>query len=77
MIDDGGIEAMQLPGLDRVAATVLHGEPDFHGGFAALIAWADAAGERRSGEIREVYLDCDGPRATWVVELQIGLRDKA
>ena len=77
VIDGDGIESMQLPGLEHVVATVLHGDPDFHGGFAALITWADAAGEERSGELREVYLDCDGPRDTWVVELQVGLRDKA
>jgi len=76
-IDDDGITSMELPGLDRVAATVLHGDPDFHQGFAALFAWAEEAGEQQAGELREVYLDCDGPRATWVVELQIGLRAKA
>ena len=76
-IDDDGIASMRLPGLDRVAATVLHGDPDFHDGFAALIAWAEEAGEERTGELREVYLDCDGPRDTWVVELQIGLQPKA
>ena len=41
------------------------------------MAWAEEAGEERIGELREVYLDCDGPRDTWVVELQIGLRTRA
>jgi DNA-binding transcriptional MerR regulator len=73
-IEDDGIASMRLPGLDRVAATVIHGDPNFDEGFRALFAWAEEAGEERVGELREVYLDCDGPRATWVVELQIGLR---
>jgi hypothetical protein len=76
-IADDGFESMRLPGLDRVAATVLRGDPNFHEGFAALMTWAEEAGEERTGELREVYLDCEGPRDTWVVELQIGLYPKA
>jgi DNA-binding transcriptional MerR regulator len=76
-IDADGIASMRLPGVERVAATVMRGEPKFDEGFTALIAWAEEAGEQRTGELREVYLDCDGPRATWVVELQIGLQPSA
>jgi DNA-binding transcriptional MerR regulator len=76
-IDGDGIVTMRLPGVDRVAATVLHGTPDFYEGFAALKTWIEEAGEEEAGELREVYLDCDGPRDTWVVELQLGLRRKA
>jgi DNA-binding transcriptional MerR regulator len=72
-VEGDGIVTMQLPGVERVAATVIHGDPNYNEGFDALKAWAQEAGEEESGELREVYLDCDGPRDTWVVELQIGL----
>lgn len=72
--DQDGIVTEQLAGLDRAATTVLYGNPDFHGGYAALRAWAEETGESATGEWREVYLDCDGPRDTWVVELQLALR---
>jgi hypothetical protein len=64
-----------LPGLHRAATTVMYGD-DFGGGFAALHAWTEQAGELEAGEFREVYLDCDGPRATWVVELQVALHKR-
>ncbi len=72
--DRGGIATVELPGLVRGATTVLYGNPDFHGGFSALRAWIAQAGEVQGGDLGEVYLDCDGPRDTWVVELQVGLR---
>jgi DNA-binding transcriptional MerR regulator len=75
-LDDDGIVTMQLPALERVAATVIHGDPNFDEGFRALITWAREAGEELLGQSREVYLDCDGPRDTWVVELQIALQDR-
>jgi DNA-binding transcriptional MerR regulator len=68
-----GAETIELPGLPRAATTVIHGDPDFDGGFRALRAWIDQAGEEEAGELREIYLDCDGPRDTWVVELQLAL----
>jgi hypothetical protein len=46
---------------------------DFNGGFRAFRAWVSEAGEHSTGESREIYLDCDGPRDTWVVELQLAL----
>jgi hypothetical protein len=67
------IETFELSGLERAATTVIHGDPDFDGGFHALHAWVEQAGERAAGESREIYLDCDGPRNTWVVELQLAL----
>jgi hypothetical protein len=72
--DEDAIVACELPGIARVATTVIHGDPDFDGGFEALRAWIATAGEQEAGELREVYLDCDGPRDTWVVELQVALR---
>jgi DNA-binding transcriptional MerR regulator len=69
----GDVVALELPGIARAATTVMYGTPDFDAGFEALRAWIGNAGERAAGELREVYLDCDGPRSTWVVELQLAL----
>jgi DNA-binding transcriptional MerR regulator len=69
-----GARTYELPGLARAATTVMHGD-DFDGGFRALHTWIAEAGERETGELREIYLDCDGPRDTWVVELQLALED--
>jgi len=71
-----GAEAFELPGLERAATTVIHGNPDFHGGFQALFDWIAQTGERPAGESREIYLDCDGPRDTWVVELEVALEPR-
>jgi len=72
--EQDGAETGELGGLGRAAATVIHGDPDFHAGFEALRTWIRQAGEQEIGELREVYLDCDGPRDSWVVELQLALR---
>jgi hypothetical protein len=69
---DDGATTREIPGLARAATTVMYGD-DFDGGFRALHAWTAQAGERAAGELREIYLDCDGPRDTWVVELQLAL----
>ena len=66
----------ELPGLPRAASTVLYGD-DFDGGFHALRTWIADAGEQENGELREVYLDCDGPRDTWIVELQLALQPRS
>lgn len=71
--EDAGVRTIELPGLSRAATTVIHGDPDFDAGFKALHTWAGETGEHPAGESREIYLDCDGPRDTWVVELQIAL----
>ena len=68
-----GFDTMELSGLARAAATVIYGNPDFHEAFGVLHQWVSEAGETPTGEAREVYLDCDGPRETWVVELQLAL----
>jgi hypothetical protein len=49
------------------------GGPDFEGGWNALRRWAETAAEVGTSEFRELYLDCDGPRTTWVVEVQMAL----
>jgi hypothetical protein len=74
--DRDGAETIELPGLARAATTVMHGD-NFDGGFDALRAWIHDAGEQEAGEVREIYLDCDGPRDTWVVELQLALRPRS
>jgi DNA-binding transcriptional MerR regulator len=73
--DTNGGRTCEIPGLGRAATTVMYGD-DFNGGFRALRAWIDDAGEREAGELREIYLDCDGPRNTWVVELQLALEPR-
>ncbi len=70
-----GARTFEIAGLRRAATTVMYGD-DFNGGFRALRAWIDDAGEREAGELREIYLDCDGPRNTWVVELQLALEPR-
>ncbi len=69
---DDGAQTYELPGLARAATTVMYGD-DFDRGFRALRTWITDTGEREAGELREIYLDCDGPRSTWVVELQLAL----
>ena len=71
-----GARTIELPGLERAATTVMYGD-DFDGGFSALHAWIEQAGEAEAGELREIYLDCDGPRNTWVVELQLALQARS
>ena len=73
--DVDGVSTTELPGLDRVAATVMRGD-SFDAGFAALHAWIAESEEHETGELREIYLDCDGPRDTWVVELQLALEPR-
>ena len=78
MIDLDGIASAQIPACKRAAVTVITGDPefdgpDFHGGFNALHYWLETTTETATGEFRELYLDCDGPRITWVVEVQMML----
>ncbi len=76
-IDRDGVTTTLLPARDLVAATVIHGDPNYPEAFDALMGWADSTAHKRAGEGREVYLDCDGPRDTWVVELQVALEPRA
>jgi DNA-binding transcriptional MerR regulator len=78
VMDDDGVTTSVIPGLARAAATVITGDsdqngPDFEGGWNALRRWAQATAETVTGEFRELYLDCDGPRTSWVVEVQMVL----
>jgi hypothetical protein len=70
-IDEDGARTIVLPEA-QAATTVVRGAPeDVYGpGFAALRHWIDATGPFGITQLREVYIDCDGPRGTWVTELQ-------
>ena len=78
-IADDGVDTVDLPAVARAATTVVRGAPEekFHEAFQALHAWAERTGEQTTGFEREVYLDCDGPRDTWVTELQAILAPRA
>jgi DNA-binding transcriptional MerR regulator len=70
-IRDDGLVTIELPAVDRAATTVVRGAPDqFHEAFRALHDWIDRTGEQTTAFDRELYIDCDGPRDTWVTELQ-------
>jgi DNA-binding transcriptional MerR regulator len=74
---DDTFTTIELPAMARAAATVMRGMPDFEGAYSHLRAWATDAGEELGPQSREVYLDCDGPRETWVVEIQFELAARA
>jgi DNA-binding transcriptional MerR regulator len=71
-IDDDGVRTFLLPAV-QAATTIVSGAPEavFGPGFRALHAWLDSMGRAPDvTQLREVYLDCDGARDTWVTELQ-------
>jgi DNA-binding transcriptional MerR regulator len=71
-IDGDGLAAIELPAVDRAATTVVQGAPEvFAAAFRALHVWADRTGNQPTSFERELYIDCDGPRDTWVTELQV------
>lgn len=70
-IEGDGLSTVELPAVERAATTVVHGAPDkFADGFRALHEWIDRTGNQATSFDRELYIDCDGPRDTWVTELQ-------
>jgi DNA-binding transcriptional MerR regulator len=73
-VEGDGIATVDLPAVDRAATTVVRGAPEgFPAAFGALHAWVERTGHRTACHEREVYIDCDGPRDTWVTELQATL----
>jgi len=71
-IDGDGLATIGLPAVDRAATTVVRGDPSqFASAFRALHEWIDQAGAQATALERELYIDCDGPRDTWVTELQV------
>jgi hypothetical protein len=75
--EDGTCSTIALPALTRAVTTVMRGLPDFEGAYAHLRAWTTEAGETLGPQSREVYLECDGARETWVVEVQFELAGRA
>jgi DNA-binding transcriptional MerR regulator len=71
-IEDDGLTTIVLGAADRAATTVVRGDPaQFAGAFRALHEWVDQTGAQATAFERELYIDCDGPRDTWVTELQV------
>ena len=70
-IDGDGLTTIELPAVERAATTVVRGAPDkFPTAFRALHEWIERSGDQATSFERELYIDCDGPRDTWVTELQ-------
>lgn len=73
-IVEDGIVTIDVPAVGRAATTVVKGPPSlFADAFRAIHDWIERTGESSTSFEREVYLDCDGPQASWVTELQKSL----
>jgi len=71
-IEGDGLTTIEVPAVERAATTVVRGDPSqFASGFRALHEWVGETGARATPVERELYIDCDGPRDTWVTELQV------
>jgi DNA-binding transcriptional MerR regulator len=71
--DSGGYDVtiVDLPEIAQAATIVHRGDMDDVIPTAqALARWIDSNGYRSAGYSRELYVDCDGDRDTWVTELQ-------
>jgi DNA-binding transcriptional MerR regulator len=69
--DAHGFPVVDLPGIERAATILHHGSmDDVVPTVQALARWIDDNGHRSAGYNRELYLECDGSRETWVTELQ-------
>jgi DNA-binding transcriptional MerR regulator len=76
-IEGDGLATIDLAAVERAATTVVRGAPEqFHEAFRALHEWADRNGDQATTLERELYIDCDGPRDTWVTELQTVLEPR-
>jgi len=77
-ITGDGLTTMDLPAVERAATTVVRGAPEkFADAFRALHEWIGRTGDQATSSDRELYIDCDGPRDTWVTELQAILQPPA
>ena len=77
-IDEEGVTTIELASAARAATTIVRGSPErFHEAFQALHDWVTSSGEQDTGVDREVYLDSNGPRESWVTELQVILQNRA
>ncbi len=71
-IEGDGLTTIELAAVERAATTVVRGDPaQFASAFRALHEWVDQTGDQATALERELYIDCDGPRDTWVTELQV------
>lgn len=71
-IEGDGLTTIDLAAAERAATTVVRGDPGrFAGAFRALHEWVVQTGAEATAIERELYIDCDGPRDTWVTELQV------
>jgi DNA-binding transcriptional MerR regulator len=71
-IESDGLTTIELAAVERAATTVVRGDPaQFASVFRALHDWVDQTGAQATAFERELYIDCDGPRDTWVTELQV------
>ena len=72
-----GLDVIDLPAIERVAAIVHQGAPEaevgFDASYHALLRFAEANGYVAVGFSREIYLDCPPDRSKWVTELQFAL----
>lgn len=74
-VEGDGLATIELAAVDRAATTVVRGAPDvFPDAYRALHEWVDKTGNQATSSERELYIDCDGPRDTWVTELQAILK---
>jgi DNA-binding transcriptional MerR regulator/effector-binding domain-containing protein len=70
-----GVEIVDLPGIERAATIVHHGDMDnVLSTIQTLATWIDDNGHTSAGYNREVYLECTDDRSTWVTELQEPLK---
>jgi hypothetical protein len=70
-VEGDGLTTVELAAVERAATTVVRGATEqFHDAFRALDEWIDRSGDQATPFGRELYIDCDGPRDTWVTELQ-------
>jgi DNA-binding transcriptional MerR regulator len=71
-IEGNGLTTMDLAPVERAATTVVRGDPaQFTSAFRSLHEWVEGTGAQATAFERELYIDCDGPRETWVTELQV------
>jgi DNA-binding transcriptional MerR regulator len=77
-IEGDELTTIELAAVERAATTVVRGDPaQFSGAFRALHEWVDQTGAEATAFERELYIDCDGPRETWVTELQVLMESAA
>jgi DNA-binding transcriptional MerR regulator len=71
-----GLRTFTLPAVARAATLVHHGSLDNVLASEQLLGrWLETEDARPAGLTREVYLECAGPRETWVTELQLPLAE--